>query len=71
MSIPKPVATGVKGAAAYTGLSESYIRDQLHANEEHGGIRGRRIGVRWSIHYSDLDAWLLSHPTESEEQATE
>ena len=70
MSIPKPVATGVKGAAAYTGHSESYIREQISATEKHGGIRARKIGVRWSIQYTDLDAWLLSHPTESEEQAS-
>ena len=71
MNTPHPVATGIAGAANYTDYSEPYIRKQLNATEKHGGIRGRKIGNRWSIQYPDLDAWLLSHPTESEEQATE
>lgn len=52
------------------GISADVIRDACKATENHGGIKARKIGARWSIRIEDLDAWQRGHLTESEKEAS-
>lgn len=56
--IPAPVAVNVATAAMLYGVSEDVIRAAIRAHRDgHDGLRAAKIGARWSILRSDLDAW--------------
>lgn len=55
---PSPVSTGVKGAAAHTGLSVTTIRRLIAA----GTLPAVRIGSRVIVRYDALDALVADAP---------
>lgn len=54
----QPKVVGVGHAAMIYGVSEDVVRNAIRAHRDgHDGLRAAKIGARWSILRSDLDAW--------------
>ena len=57
------IAVSVKTAARMVDVHEQTIRDAIYAEK----LTARKVGARWTIKVSDLEAWLDALPTRQEE----